>query len=247
MATDTIADAAGVKVPSPAQPTWLRANWGLLLAVAALILVAMLPTPEGLTVAGHRMLAILAFAVIVWMTEALDYAVSAVVIATLMAFMLGLAPDVANPKVLIGTSRALGMAFGGFANTALALVAAALFIAAAMTATGLDKRIALDHPVAGRHRDPPRRRRHDAGRLRHRLPGAVDDRARRLPGADHARHHRGVRRQQEGRLRRHADDHDGADRQHLERRHQDRRGAEHGRDRLHREDAATRPSPGSNG
>ena len=35
------------------------------------------------------MLAILGFAVIVWMTEALDYAVSAVVIAALMAFLLG--------------------------------------------------------------------------------------------------------------------------------------------------------------
>ena len=35
------------------------------------------------------------------------------------------------------------MAFGGFANTALVLVASALFLAAAMTATGLDKRIAL--------------------------------------------------------------------------------------------------------
>ncbi|WP_291868804.1 DASS family sodium-coupled anion symporter [Bradyrhizobium sp.] len=139
--TDTI--PAGAKVPSPAQPTWLRSNWGLVLATAALILVGMLPTPEGLSIAGHRMLAILAFAVIVWMTEALDYAVSAVVIAALMAFMLGLAPDAANPKVLLGTSRALGMAFGGFANTALALVAAALFIAVAMTATGLDKRIAL--------------------------------------------------------------------------------------------------------
>jgi di/tricarboxylate transporter len=35
------------------------------------------------------------------------------------------------------------MALGGFANTALALVAAALFISAAMTITGLDKRVAL--------------------------------------------------------------------------------------------------------
>ena len=89
------------------------------------------------------MLAILAFAVIVWMTEALDYAVSAVVIAALMAFLLGLSPDASNPKVLLGTSAALGLAFSGFANTALALVASALFLAAAMTATGLDKRIAL--------------------------------------------------------------------------------------------------------
>src|SRR3546814_4159542 len=35
------------------------------------------------------------------------------------------------------------MAFGGFASTGLALVAAALFLSAAMTSTGLDKRIAL--------------------------------------------------------------------------------------------------------
>ncbi|MBM3526473.1 MAG: DASS family sodium-coupled anion symporter [Alphaproteobacteria bacterium] len=122
---------------------WFRANWGLLLAIAALVAVLGLPTPDNLPVAGHRMLAILVFAVIVWMTEAIDYAVSAVVIAALMAFLLGLAPNVANPKVLLGTSGALGLAFSGFANTALVLVASALFLAAAMTATGLDRRIAL--------------------------------------------------------------------------------------------------------
>ena len=64
----------------------------------------LLPTPAGLPVAGHRMLAILAFAVIVWMTEAIDYAVSAIVIAALMAFLLGFSPTIANPKVLMGTS-----------------------------------------------------------------------------------------------------------------------------------------------
>jgi anion transporter len=124
--------------------TWLRKNWGLLAAIAALTIILMLPTPAGLPVAGHRMLAVLVFAVIVWMTEAIDYAVSAVVIAALMAFLLGTAPNVANPKVLLGTSGGLGLAFSGFANTALALVAAALFLAAAMTATGLDRRIALN-------------------------------------------------------------------------------------------------------
>jgi solute carrier family 13 (sodium-dependent dicarboxylate transporter), member 2/3/5 len=133
------------RAPAPALPgtTWLRSNWGLLLAVAALIAVLALPTPAGLPVAGHRMLAILAFSVIVWMTEAVDYAVSAIIIAALITFVVGLAPDVANPKILMGTSRALGLAFSGFANTALALVAAALFLAAAMQVTGLDKRIAL--------------------------------------------------------------------------------------------------------
>ncbi|MDX2205962.1 MAG: DASS family sodium-coupled anion symporter [Hyphomicrobiaceae bacterium] len=129
--------------PATAQPSWLRAYWGLGLALLALVVIASLPTPEGLPVAGQRMLALLAFAVIVWMTEALDYAVSAVAIAALMALLLGFSPNVANPKVLYGTGAGLGMAFSGFANTALALVAAALFLSAAMTATGLDKRIAL--------------------------------------------------------------------------------------------------------
>ena len=123
---------------------WFASNWGLLAAIAALIVVLLLPTPAALPVAGHRMLAILVFAVIVWMTEAIDYAVSAIVIAALMAFLLGLAPNVANPKVLLGTSAALTLAFSGFTSTGLVLVAAALFLAAAMTLTGLDKRIALN-------------------------------------------------------------------------------------------------------
>ncbi|WP_137046306.1 DASS family sodium-coupled anion symporter [Pseudolabrys sp. FHR47] len=132
--------AGGAKTGS----NWFASNWGLIAAVAAMIVVLLLPTPAGLPVAGHRMLAILLFAVIIWMTEAIDYAVSAIVIAALMAFLLGLAPSVANPKVLLGTSGALTLAFSGFATTGLVLVAAALFLAAAMTQTGLDRRIALN-------------------------------------------------------------------------------------------------------
>ncbi len=144
MATAAQSTVRAVAPPSSTEKGWLASNWGLLAAVAALVAVLLLPTPAGLPVAGHHMLAILAFAVIIWMTEAVDYAVSAIVIAVLMAFLLGLAPSVANPKVLLGTSGALTLAFSGFANTALVLVASALFLAAAMTATGLDKRIALN-------------------------------------------------------------------------------------------------------
>jgi len=139
-----IVDQAAATGSAPAtRPNWLAHNWGLLLAIAALVAVLSLPTPDGLPIAGHRMLAILVFAVIVWMTEAVDYAVSAVVIAALMAFLLGFSPNPANPKALMGTSAGLTLAFSGFANTALVLVASALFLSAAMTATGLDKRIAL--------------------------------------------------------------------------------------------------------
>ena len=102
-------------------PRWLAANWGLLLALVALMAILSLPLPATLPVAGHRMLAILAFAVIVWMTEAVDYALSGVVIAALMAFLLGLSPNPANPSALMGTGAGLTLAFSGFANTALVL------------------------------------------------------------------------------------------------------------------------------
>lgn len=123
--------------------SWVVGHWSLVAAVLALLAVLTLPTPSGLPQAGQCMLAVLAFAVIVWMTEALDYAVSAVVIAALMAFLLGLSPNPSNPSSAMGTSAGLALAFSGFANTALALVASALFLAAAMSVTGLDRRIAL--------------------------------------------------------------------------------------------------------
>ncbi len=130
------AKAKAVTRPSPF-------SIGLILATAALIVILLLPNPDGLPVAGQRMLAVFVFAIIVWITEALDYAVSAVVIASLIAVLLGLSPDVAKPDTLLGTTRGLGIAMSGFSNSALTLVAAALFLAAAMTITGLDRRIAL--------------------------------------------------------------------------------------------------------
>ena len=117
---------------------------GLFLALAALLAIVWMPALQGLPAAGQVMLAILAFAVIVWMTEALDYAVSSVVIGALMIFLLAYTPDAAKPAGPdMGTGAALGLALSGFSNSAVALVAAACFIAAAMSATGLDRRIAL--------------------------------------------------------------------------------------------------------
>ncbi len=116
---------------------------GAVLAVAALLIVEALPLSGAISPAGHHMLAILAFAVIIWISEALDYTVSSFLIAALITLLLGFAPEAAGSAKLIGTGKALGMAFSGFSNSGLILVAAALFIAAAMTITGLDKRIAM--------------------------------------------------------------------------------------------------------
>lgn len=113
----------------------------VIVALVVALGIALMPQPDGLSIAGQRILAILAFAVIVWLTEALDYAVSSVVIVALIALALGSAP-VGTGTELLGTGRALAKALSGFSNSALALVAAALFLSVAMTATGLDRRIA---------------------------------------------------------------------------------------------------------
>ena len=122
--------------------TFLK-QYGLFVSLMILGIIIVLPTPEGLTIAGHRMLGLLVFSVILWMTECTSYPVSAAIIITLMVLLLGFAPDIAQPDKLIGTSKALTMSLGGFSNTAWALVGAALVISIAMMKTGLDKRIAL--------------------------------------------------------------------------------------------------------
>jgi anion transporter len=136
-----ITSAAATASPKPR--TSPIKNFGLLAATAALIAIVMLPQPAGLSVAGQHMLGIFAFAVIVWMTEAVDYAASSIILMALIAFLLGFAPDPARPDHILGTSRALSAAMDGFTNPAVALIAASLVIATAMAITGLDKRVAF--------------------------------------------------------------------------------------------------------
>lgn len=126
---------------TPPQP--VRFPPGLIIAVLAMLLVLFLPLPAALPVAGQRMLAILAFAVTVWVTEAVSYEASAIMITSLMALLIGTAPTLQDPAQTYGSSAGISMALNGFSNPALALVVGALFIAAAMTHTGLDRRIAL--------------------------------------------------------------------------------------------------------
>ncbi|NMY13000.1 DASS family sodium-coupled anion symporter [Pseudomonas veronii] len=131
----------GASTATPQQP--LRFPPGLIVAVVAMVIVLFLPLPTELPVAGHRMLAILVFAVTVWVTEAVSYEASAIMITSLIAILIGTAPTVQDPSLIYGSSAGVSMALTGFSNPALALVVGALFIAAAMTHTGLDRRIAL--------------------------------------------------------------------------------------------------------
>ncbi|WP_296000533.1 DASS family sodium-coupled anion symporter [uncultured Veillonella sp.] len=118
-------------------------KYGMLIALLVLAAIFALPTPTELPTAGHRMLGILVFAVIIWLTEAVSYPVSAAILSLLMIICVGFSPQVGKPDVIYGTGSALKMAFMGISASATILVGAALFLAAAMTQTGLDKRIAL--------------------------------------------------------------------------------------------------------
>ena len=116
---------------------------GLPIALFILVVIVALPTPEGLPVAGQRMLALLLFSVVLWMTEGVSYPVSAAVILSLITLLIGTSPIVTDPTKIYGMGAGLRMGLGGLANTAWALVAAALFLSVAMQITGLDRRISL--------------------------------------------------------------------------------------------------------
>jgi len=138
----SVAVAQGATPTSSSSISLIR-KWGLVAGAAALITIILLPQPAGLSIAGQHMLGIFAFAVVIWMTESVEYAASSIMLVALMAFLLGTAPDPAHPDHILGTSGALSGAMDGFTNPAVVLIAASLVIATAMTATGLDKRLAF--------------------------------------------------------------------------------------------------------
>ncbi|KAB2332277.1 DASS family sodium-coupled anion symporter [Cytobacillus depressus] len=115
----------------------------ILLAFVAFLIIILLPNPDSLPIAGQRALAILALAVILWVTEAVSFPVSAAIIVGLITISIGLAPTIDNPSTLYTSQGALKLALGGFSSSAVGLVGGALFIAAAMEITGLHKRVAL--------------------------------------------------------------------------------------------------------
>ena len=134
------------------KPLWI------VISFIVLVMILLLPTSSSLPVMAKAALAILAFAVIMWVTEAVSYPVSATLILGLIILLLGFSPvqqlseQLGQPKSgnailkgseLLGTNNALSLAFSGFSTSAVALVTAALFLAVAMQETNLHKRLAL--------------------------------------------------------------------------------------------------------
>lgn len=120
-------------------------NRKLIIVVLSLLLLAvmvMAPTPQGLSVAGWRMISIMVFTIIMWITEAIPYNVSAIALIFSTIVGLGFSPAQGVSGPLLGTGKAIPLAMSGFANSGWVFVAAGLFMAAAIVSTGLEKRIA---------------------------------------------------------------------------------------------------------
>ena len=132
-----------------------RRTFGLFARAAASSL-ALLVAPLPLPAPAHRLAAILAMMVVLWVTEALPLAVTAL-IGPVLAVMLGVAPA--------------RTAFAPFADPIIFLFIGSFMLAEAMFVHGLDRRIAfgalssrLVGSSAGAHPDRLRRRRGGASR-----------------------------------------------------------------------------------
>ena len=116
----------------------------LVLGFAVMLGIAFAPVAAGLSTAGQRVLGVLAFAVIMWVTQAVSYPVSAIGIILFLLLFLGFSPVQGVTGPVLGTAKAIPIALSGFVNSGWVLVAAGLFIAGAILSTGLEKRIALN-------------------------------------------------------------------------------------------------------
>jgi di/tricarboxylate transporter len=101
---------------------------GLALGIIALAAVIMMPPVPGLPGAGKMTLAVAVFAIIIWMTQAVEDALSGLIIVFLLAAL--------NATNLAG-------ALSGYSNSALWLIVIGFVMAAVMERSGLSKRIAL--------------------------------------------------------------------------------------------------------
>ena len=101
----------------------------LIVAFAALAGIMWLtPEVKGLTPTSKAALGVAVFAIIVWVTQALEDAISGLLIVFLMAAL---------------KATTLPVAFGGYANTALWLIVIGFIMAGCMEKSGFSKRVAL--------------------------------------------------------------------------------------------------------
>ncbi|MBU3990164.1 MAG: anion permease [Gammaproteobacteria bacterium] len=94
-----------------------------------LLILFVMPTPEGLTPAGKACLAVVVWACITWISESVPVGITGILIPMLL--------------ILSGATTKFDVAVGGFISNAAFLCLIAFLLAAVIQAAGLDRRLAL--------------------------------------------------------------------------------------------------------
>src|SRR5664280_1589881 len=68
--------------------TWGK-KYGLVIALVLGILIWLLPTPAGMTLTQHKLLTLFAVSVVLWITLAVNFAVSAFFVVSVLYFWVG--------------------------------------------------------------------------------------------------------------------------------------------------------------
>ncbi len=109
------------------------ALWGILLALAAFLIIVFMPPMEGLSVAAQRSLAIFVSALILWITKPIPIYQTSIIAVLLLP--------------LIGVVEKQKEAFGTLGYDIIWLMVAAFVLTSAISETNLGKRIALSMVV----------------------------------------------------------------------------------------------------
>ena len=116
-------------------------KYGFLAAIVVGVLIWLFPTPAGMTITQHKLLAIFGGAVVAWITIGINFAVSTFAVVVLLYFWVG------NPDGKLNKAGALlrnaEFAVSGFASSSLWLLVTGFVISIAMTKSGVAKRMAL--------------------------------------------------------------------------------------------------------
>lgn len=118
-------------------PVWLT------IGTCLPLLIGLLPPRPGLSTAGQRVLGILVFAILMWISEAIPYVYTAFVSLVCLTISLGFSPAQGTTGALLGTPKALQLAVSGFVSGGTILVTAALLLTTAIEGTALNNRIAF--------------------------------------------------------------------------------------------------------
>ncbi len=117
---------------------------GRFVLIAVVVAIActsfVVPVPAGLTSLGFTVLCIAVAMLVLWVSQAVDFAASSFFLLGFMALLGGLAEDPHLAGQPLGAVKGVMLSMQGFATPAWTLVLAALFVAAAVDISGLGRR-----------------------------------------------------------------------------------------------------------